>query len=110
LMEDSSVDPGALTAEAEAMRADGQTVMFVAVDGKLAGLIGVADPIKSSTPEAIRQLHEENIRIVMLTGDSRTTAQAVASKLVSCVRSPVTLHRVIWLAEASRLVRGGVVR
>jgi Cu+-exporting ATPase len=51
------------------------------VDGKLAGLIGVADPIKSSTPEAIRQLHEENIRIVMLTGDSRTTAQAVASKL-----------------------------
>jgi Cu+-exporting ATPase len=81
LMEDSSVDSGALTAEAEAMRADGQTVMFVAVDGKLAGLIGVADPIKSSTPEAIRQLHEENIRIVMLTGDSRTTAQAVASKL-----------------------------
>ena len=63
------------------MRADGQTVMFVAVDGKLAGLIGVADPIKATTPEAIRQLHEEKIRIVMLTGDSRTTAQAVASKL-----------------------------
>lgn len=63
------------------MRADGQTVMFVAVDGKLAGLIGVADPIKATTAEAIRQLHEENIRIVMLTGDSRTTAQAVASKL-----------------------------
>jgi Cu+-exporting ATPase len=51
------------------------------VDGKLAGLIGVADPIKATTPEAIRQLHEEKIRIVMLTGDSRTTAQAVASKL-----------------------------
>jgi Cu+-exporting ATPase len=63
------------------MRADGQTVMFVAVDGKLAGLIGVADPIKATTAEAIRQLHEENIRVVMLTGDSRTTAQAVASKL-----------------------------
>ena len=63
------------------MRAEGQTVMFVAVDGKLAGLIGVADPIKTTTPEAIRQLHEENIRIVMLTGDSRTTAQAAASKL-----------------------------
>ena len=63
------------------MRADGQTVMFVAVDGKLAGLIGVADPIKVTTAEAIRQLHEENIRIVMLTGDSRTTAQAVANKL-----------------------------
>ena len=81
LLEDSSVDPGVLTAEAEAMRADGQTVMFVAVDGKLAGLIGVADPIKATTPEAIRQLHRENIRIVMLTGDSRTTAQAVAGKL-----------------------------
>jgi Cu+-exporting ATPase len=81
MMEDSSVDPGASMTEAEAMRADGQTVMFVAIDGKLAGLIGVADPIKETTPEAIRQLHGENIRIVMLTGDSRTTAQAVASKL-----------------------------
>jgi Cu+-exporting ATPase len=81
LMEDSSVDPGILTSEAETMRADGQTVMFVAVDGRLAGLIGVADPIKPTTPEAILQLHKENIRIVMLTGDSRTTAQAVAGKL-----------------------------
>jgi Cu+-exporting ATPase len=81
LMEDSGVNPADLAAEAETMRADGQTVMFVAVDGKLAGLIGVADPIKATTPEAIRQLHEENIRIVMLTGDSRTTAQAVANKL-----------------------------
>jgi Cu+-exporting ATPase len=55
--------------------------MFVAVDGKAAGLLGVADPVKGSTPEAIRQLHEEGIRIVMLTGDSRTTAEAVAGKL-----------------------------
>jgi Cu+-exporting ATPase len=81
LMEDSGVDPGSLATEAEAMRADGQTVMFVAVGGKLAGLIGVADPIKTTTPEAIRQLRKENIGIVMLTGDSRTTAQAVARKL-----------------------------
>jgi Cu+-exporting ATPase len=81
LMEDSGVSPAGLALEAETMRADGQTVMFVAVDGKLAGLIGVADPIKVTTAEAIRQLHEENIRIVMLTGDSRTTAQAVADKL-----------------------------
>jgi Cu+-exporting ATPase len=81
LMEDSSVDSRVLTAEAEAMRTDGQTVMFVAVDGKLAGLIGVADPIKTTAREAIRQLREQNIRIVMLTGDSRTTAQAVAGKL-----------------------------
>ncbi len=55
--------------------------MFVAVDGKAAGFVGVADPIKETTPEAIRQLHEEGIRIVMLTGDSRTTAEAVARKL-----------------------------
>jgi Cu+-exporting ATPase len=81
LMEDSGVSPASLATEAETLRADGQTVMFVAVDGKLAGLIGVADPIKATTPEAIRQLHKENIRIVMLTGDSRTTARAVASKL-----------------------------
>ena len=81
LMEDSGVSAENMVAEAETMRSDGQTVMFVAVDGKLAGLVGVADPIKATTPEAIRQLHEEKIRIVMLTGDSRTTAQAVASKL-----------------------------
>jgi P-type Cu+ transporter len=56
-------------------------VMFVVVDDKPVGLIGVADPIKQSTPEAIKQLHAEGIRIVMLTGDSRTTAQAVAAKL-----------------------------
>lgn len=81
LMEDSGIDLGMLTAEAETLRADGQTVMFVAVDQKPAGLIGVADPIKATTPEAIRQLHHENVRIVMLTGDSRTTAEAVAKKL-----------------------------
>ena len=80
-MEDSGVEPGLLTEEAESMRADGQTVMFVAVDSKLAGLLGVADPIKATTPSAIRELHRENIRIVMVTGDSRTTAQVVAGKL-----------------------------
>ena len=63
------------------MRADGQTVMFLVIDNKAAGLIGVADPIKATTPEAIRDLHAEGIRIVMLTGDSRKTAEAVASKL-----------------------------
>jgi Cu+-exporting ATPase len=81
LMEDSGVNPESMATEAETMRTDGQTVMFVAVDGKLAGLIGVADPIKPTTAEAVLQLHKDNIRIVMLTGDSRTTAQAVASKL-----------------------------
>jgi P-type Cu+ transporter len=81
LLEELGVDPGPLATEAERFRADGQTVVFVTVDGKVAGLIGVADPIKESTPDAIQQLHENRIRIVMLTGDSRTTAQAVAKKL-----------------------------
>jgi Cu+-exporting ATPase len=81
LMDSLGIDPGQLTARAEELRGDGQTVMFVSVDGKPAGLVGVADPIKDSTPEAIRALHSEHIRIVMLTGDSRTTAQAVAHKL-----------------------------
>jgi Cu+-exporting ATPase len=81
MLEDLAVDPGEIADRAEAMRGEGQTVMFVAADGRPAGLLGVADPIKKSTPEAIRALHEERIRIVMLTGDSRTTAEAVAQKL-----------------------------
>jgi Cu+-exporting ATPase len=81
LMEDAQVNVDSLVEAAESGRADGQTIMFVAVEGKAAGLIGVADPIKQTTPEAIQQLHKENIRIVMLTGDSRTTAAAVARKL-----------------------------
>ncbi len=81
LLDDLGVDPRELTSKAESLRTDGQTVMFVTVAGKAAGLVGVADPIKETTPEAIEDLHEEGIRIVMLTGDSRTTAQAVAGKL-----------------------------
>jgi P-type Cu+ transporter len=75
------LDVGELAARAEELRANGHTIMFVAVDGKPAGLIGVADPIKETTPDAIKQLHAEGIRLVMLTGDSRTTAEAVARKL-----------------------------
>jgi Cu+-exporting ATPase len=82
LLEDFHVAAeGPLAAKAESLRTGGQTVMFVLIDGKLAGLISVADPIKETTPEAIRQLHAEGIRIVMLTGDSRATAEAVAKKL-----------------------------
>jgi Cu+-exporting ATPase len=81
LMESLGIDPGALAEQAETLRADAQTVMFVAIDGKAAGLVGVADPIKESTPEAIETLHRDGVRIVMLTGDSATTAQAVAGKL-----------------------------
>jgi Cu+-exporting ATPase len=70
-----------MLAEAERLRGDGETVMFVAVDGRLVGLIGVADPIKSSTPDALRMLRESGLRIVMVTGDNRRTADAVAHKL-----------------------------
>jgi Cu+-exporting ATPase len=81
LMEDLKVELGSLTALAEEFRAAAQTVMFVTIDGKVAGLIGVADPIKESTADAIEQLHAERLRLVMLTGDSRTTAGTVARAL-----------------------------
>jgi Cu+-exporting ATPase len=70
-----------LSTRADELRADGQTVMFVSIDDVPAGLLGVADPIRESTPEAIRQLHASGIRIAMLTGDSRATAETVARKL-----------------------------
>jgi P-type Cu+ transporter len=81
LLDELKLDTRDLGTQAETLRAGGQTVMFVAVDGRPAGLLGVADPIKETTPDAVRQLHAEGIRIVMLTGDSRTTAEAVARKL-----------------------------
>ena len=77
-MEALSVATGTLGEKAEALRREGQTVMFVAVDGQAAGLMSVADPIKASTVEAIRALHADGIRVMMLTGDNRTTADAVA--------------------------------
>lgn len=82
LLDDLKIEPGEPAAKAENFRADGQTVMFVVVDDRAAGLVGVADPIKETTTEAIRQLHEEAIRIVMLSGDTRTRAEAVARKLI----------------------------
>jgi Cu+-exporting ATPase len=81
LLESLGIDPGELVERAEALRAEAQTVRFVAIDGKAGGLVGVADPIKESTPDAIEALHQDGVRIVMLTGDSGTTAQAVAGKL-----------------------------
>jgi len=81
MMDAERVEVAAFVGRAETMRADGQTVMFVAVDGVLAGLVGVADPIKDTTPDALRALRAEGLRIVMMTGDSKTTAQAVANKL-----------------------------
>ena len=81
LLEEMGVDSHDSATRADALRREGQTVMFVAIDGALAGLIGVTDPIKETTPEALQQLRQEGLRIVMMTGDSRTTAEAVARKL-----------------------------
>ncbi len=81
LLEDLGIDPGPLAGQAAKLRELGQTVLFVALDGRCAGLLGVADPIKDSTAEAIQALHREHIRVVMATGDSRATAQIVASSL-----------------------------
>ena len=81
LFEELQIDAGELPARAEELRSDGQTVMLLAIDGKAAGLIGVADPVKASTPDAIRALHEEGVQVIMLTGDNRITAEAVAKKL-----------------------------
>src|SRR4029453_7048242 len=81
LMEDLRVSLGPLVGRAEILRRDGQTVMFVAVNGQPAGLVGVADPIKSTTPEAVALLRASSLRIIMLTGDSRATAGAAARKL-----------------------------
>jgi Cu+-exporting ATPase len=76
-----SINPEPLSKQADVLRKEGQTVMFVAVAGKAAGLIAVSDPIKESTPEAIRELKAAGLKIIMVTGDNATTAQAVADKL-----------------------------
>ena len=81
LLEQLHISAGGLANTAEEMRGEGQTVMFVAVDGKIAGLLGVVDPIKKTTEEAIRLLRDDGIEIIMVTGDNRTMAQAVARKL-----------------------------
>jgi len=81
LLEHLGVEVGTLPSKSEAYRKEGQTVMLIALDGKAVGIIGVMDPIKQSTPEAIEQLHAQGITVVMLTGDNKITAQAVAARL-----------------------------
>lgn len=81
LLERLNITAGNLASQADELRAEGQTVMFVAVDGKVAGLVSVADPIKPTTAEAVALLHQDKVRITMLTGDSRKTALAVAKPL-----------------------------
>lgn len=81
LLGDARIATDALQSRMEELRHEGQTVMMIAVDDRLAGIVSVADPIRSSTPEAVRLLHDDGLRIIMLTGDSRTTAEAVARRL-----------------------------
>jgi Cu+-exporting ATPase len=81
MLADLGIDPSPLMARADELRSEGQGVMFVAVDGKLAGLIAVADPIKESAAAAIAELRRDGVRVVMLTGDNRRTADAVARQV-----------------------------
>ena len=81
LMTEQDIDTRTLTADAERLRSEGATTIFVTLDGVLAGLIGIADPIKATTPDALRALRDEGIRVVMMTGDNRTTALAVANRI-----------------------------
>jgi Cu+-exporting ATPase len=127
LMADRGIDTSGLEQRAESLRGDGATVMFVAVDGKAAGLVAVADPIKETTPAALRALKAEGIHVVMLTGDNRTTAEAVAKKLGieeveagvlpdhknEVVRRLRAAGRVVAMAAGVTLVKGdlnGIVR
>ena len=81
IMDEAGIDLSPLAGEAEALRGDGATVIFVAVDGRLGGLLAIADPVKQTTPAAVKALKQAGMRVVMLTGDNRTTAQAVARRL-----------------------------
>jgi Cu+-exporting ATPase len=89
LLGENGIDPGELGARAEELRRDGNTVMFVAIDGRAAGLVGVADPIKENAAEALSALRAEGVRIVMLTGDSRVTAEAVRAAWIDEVHAEV---------------------
>jgi Cu+-exporting ATPase len=81
LLDEERIDAGVLAEQGESLRATGATALFVAIDGRAAGVLGIADPVKPTTPEALRLLREDGVRVVMLTGDHRTTAQAVAKRL-----------------------------
>jgi Cu+-exporting ATPase len=81
LLAEEDVEIEALATQADELRGDAQTVVFVAIDGRAAGILGITDPVKESAAGAVRNLHEEGLRVVMLTGDNRTTAEVVARKL-----------------------------
>jgi Cu+-exporting ATPase len=100
LLADNGVDITDLASKAEKLRAEGQTVLFVAVNGKAAGLLGVADPIKDSTVEALSLLGAESVEVVMLTGDSKTTAEVIGRKLG--IR---TIHSEVLPEDKNRIVK-----
>jgi Cu+-exporting ATPase len=109
LLAEQRLAPGDLKAEAERLRGDGQTAMFLAVDGRVAGLLGVADPVKPGAPEALAALRGGSVRVVMLTGDARATAEAVARRLaIEEVHAEVLpeqkVEQVRRLREAGRVV------
>jgi Cu+-exporting ATPase len=109
LLAERGIEPGDLPEDAERMRSEGQTVMYVAVDNKIIGILGVADPVKETTPEAIEQLHGDGVQIVMLTGDSRATAEAVAKilkidRVVSEVLPDQKVEEIKRLQEEGRIV------
>ena len=109
LMTDAGVDLGELSARADALRRDGATALFVAIDGKLGGVIAIADPIKATTKSAIDDLKTDGIHVVMLTGDNKTTAEAVARQLgiddVHADVLPDDKHRIVReLKQAGKIV------
>jgi Cu+-exporting ATPase len=100
MLDENDLAPGDLASEAEALRAEGATVVYVGIDDEVAGLLAIADPVKDSTPEALADLEREGLRIVMLTGDHATTASAVAGRLGidDVVRSLQAEGRVVAMA------------
>ncbi|WP_296744308.1 heavy metal translocating P-type ATPase [Mesorhizobium sp.] len=109
MMADLGIGASALAARTEAMQAEGKTVMFVAVDGRLVGLVAVADPVKATTAEAIRALHDKGLRIIMATGDNERTASAIAARLgIDEVRAGLLPDDKAALVEALRAKGAGV--
>ncbi|MER8866206.1 heavy metal translocating P-type ATPase [Mesorhizobium sp. M0751] len=109
MMADLGIDTASVQASAEALQADGKTAMFVAVAGKLAGLVAVADPIKATTAEAIKALHDSGLKIVMATGDNERTAKAIAAKLgIDAVRAGLLPEQKNALVEELRAGGAGV--
>ncbi|MES0043552.1 heavy metal translocating P-type ATPase [Mesorhizobium sp. M0091] len=107
MMADVGIDTASLSARAEALQAEGKTAMFVAVDKKLAGIVAVADPVKATTAEAIRALHDRGLRIIMATGDNERTARAIAKSLgIDEVRAGLLPEQKAALVEELRAKAG----